>query len=305
MGSLCEIQLYGESRIETKRIAKNMAAEVNRLERKYSLFRPDSFLSELNDSAGKEMGIKIDSETRGLFDHARGCFVRSEGLFDITAGVINRMWDFKERQVPKQSELNAALAQIGFDKLVWTRNRLYLPAGMAIDFGGIVKEYAADSLAKMARTQGCEFGLVNLGGDFTAIGPQPGGEPWPIGVAHPNDPDVMMAKIDLHEGGLASSGDYHRYFVHDGKRYSHIINPLTGWPCEGFRAVSVAANLCTVAGALSTIAMLKEEKQAQEWLLESGLPHVFMRQDETIDGARIRRDDVQGDDMPASEAEAL
>ena len=147
---------------------------------------------------------------------------------------------------------------------------------MQIDFGGIVKEYAADSVARLARSLGVEHGLVNLGGDFSVIGSQPGNKPWAVGICSPVSESGIMAKIDLLDGGLASSGDYERFFMHQGLRYSHILNPMTGWPSNGLRAVSIAANLCSVAGSVATIAMLKDELEAKAWLKDSGLAYVYM-----------------------------
>lgn len=288
MGSYCEIQINDESRIHAKNIIRQLAAEVARLEKKYSRFRPDSFLSEINMSAGGKLGIKIDKETRSLFDHALNCFEQSNGLFDITAGALNRLWDFRTAIVPTQSQIDTALNNVGFHKLVTRNSRVYLPTGLEIDFGGIVKEYAADSIANLARKLGVEHGLINLGGDFAVIGPQLDNTPWPIGVANPNDADSMMAKVDILDGGLASSGDYQRFFEHEGTRYSHIINPKTGWPSKGLRAVSVAANLCTVAGSMATIAMLKDPQDAKQFLQDGALPHVFMDQQGDIGGVDIR-----------------
>lgn len=288
MGSSCEIQIYDESRINAKRITQRLAEEIARLEKKYSRFRSDSFVTQINQSAGTNLGIKIDAETKSLFDHALTCFEQSNGLFDITAGVLNTIWDFNQASVPTQAEIDQLLPLVGFNKLSWKKSRLHLPAKMQIDFGGIVKEYAADSAAKLARDLGVSHGLINLGGDFAVIGPQPDKQPWTIGVANPKQDKTLMAKIDLLDGGLASSGDYERFFLHEGKRYSHILNPKTGWPCSGLRAVSVAGNLCTVAGSVATIAMLREESEGISWLLDSTLPHVYMNSDEEIGGVGLK-----------------
>lgn len=288
MGSTCDIQLYDESRINAKHVVRRVGAEIKRLEAKYSRYRRDSFLTQINSSAGNHMGIRLDVETKSLFKHALNCYERSEGLFDITAGVLNRIWDFKTAVVPTQEQIDDLLPLVGFHRVILRGSRLHLPADMEIDFGGIVKEYAADAAAKLARTMGVEQGLINLGGDFAVIGPQPDNQPWPVGVADPNADRSLMAKIDLMDGGLASSGDYERYFMHEGKRYNHILNPKTGWPCTGLRAVSVAAHLCTVAGSIATIAMLKEEEDGIKWLQESTLPHVYMRNDGEIGGVDLK-----------------
>lgn len=288
MGVPCEIQVYDSSRINARNQIRQMAEEVARLDRKYSRYRANSFLNEINRSAGSKLGVKLDKESLGLFRHALSCFEQSQGLFDVTAGGLYRIWDFRQAQVPDQKTLDQVLERVGFNKLSWQGNRIILPRGMEIDLGGIVKEYAADAAAKLARRIGVTHGLINLGGDFAVIGPQPEERPWTVGIANPTEPNSMMARIDLSAGGLASSGDYERFFEVDGKRYSHILNPKTGWPSSGLRAVSVAGNLCTVAGSIATIAMLKPETDALSWLEETGLPHVYMRSDGTIAGPGLK-----------------
>ena len=288
MGSFCEIQFYAESRINAKHVARQLAAEVSRLEKKYSRYRNDSLVTDINQSAGNSLGIRIDSETKLLLEHALACYQQSDGLFDITAGVLNRVWDFKNARVPAQSEIDSLLPLVGLEKLAWRNSRLLLPAKMEIDFGGIVKEYAADAVANLARRLGVIHGLINLGGDFAVIGPQPDNKAWTVGIVNPKQDKTLMARIDLLNGGLATSGDYEHCFIHQGKRYSHILNPKTGWPCNGLRAVSVAANLCTVAGSISTIAMLKDETEGIESLKNSSLPHVYMSNSEQIGGVGLK-----------------
>jgi thiamine biosynthesis lipoprotein len=287
MGSFCEIQLFDESRIRAKNVVNQLADEVARLEKKYSRFREDSFLSEINSSAGNKLGLAIDKETQSLFDHALSCFEQSDGLFDITAGALNKIWDFKKARVPNQKQIDAARAHVGFNKISCKDSHIHLPRDMQIDFGGIVKEYAADSVARLARSLGVEHGLVNLGGDFSVIGSQPGNKPWTVGISSPISDNGVMAKIELNAGGLASSGDYERFFMHEGERYSHILNPMTGWPSNGLRAVSIAANLCSVAGSVATIAMLKDESAAKTWLEDSGLAYVYMDSKEKIGSAGL------------------
>ena len=291
MGVPCEIQIYDSSRINARQQIQELAREISRLDKKYSRYRRESFLNEINMSAGNKLGIRVDQETRSVFRHALSCFEASAGLFDVTAGTLYRLWDFRQARVPEQRDIDKALRNVGFHKLSWQGQRLHVPAGMEIDLGGIIKEYAADTAAKMARKMGIQHGLVNLGGDFAVIGPQPDGRPWTVGIANPTERRSMMARIDLSDGGLASSGDYERYFEFEGKRYSHILNPKTGWPSSGLRAVSVAANLCTVAGSFATIAMLQPEEEAIKWLADSKLPHVYMGSDEQIAGPGLKVDE--------------
>ena len=296
MGSYCEVQIFDDSRINAKKRARQIAGEVVRLERKYSQVDRQSFLSQMNFSAGSKLGIKLDNETVSLFDHARACYEQSDGLLDITAGILRRVWDFNRNKIPRQADIDELLPRIGFEKLEFKKNRLRLPINMEIDFGAIVRAYAADSAARIAQKQGVQHGLVNLGGDFAVIGAKPGGEPWPVGIVNPEAPTTLLAKIPLSQGGLSSTGDYSRFLDHDGTRYSLVLNPKTGWPASGLRAVSVAASSCPVARSLSAIAMLKDSESGIAWLKETGLPHAYMTADGQLGG--------EGTEAPASLADS-
>ena len=272
MGSDCEFQLCFGGGSDSQFIFKCLQDELERLESKYSRFRKDSLLSQIN--LGKE--VNIDNETISLLEHAFNCFEQSEGLFDVTAGRLNSLWDFKKKKVPSQEEISYALSVTDFSKVSWNNGILSMPAGMNVDFGGIVKEYAADTLAVLAKKFGVQYGLINLGGDIAIVGNKPDGIAWKVGITDPRGTETKIASIDIYSGGLATSGDYKRYFIYEGERYSHILNPKTGFPCAGLRAVSVAANLCTVAGSIATIAMLKDEPEAIKWLNDLEVPFVAM-----------------------------
>jgi thiamine biosynthesis lipoprotein len=147
-------------------------------------------------------------------------------------------------------------------------------AGMQLDFGGFVKEYAADRVAALCRELGLRHGLVDLGGDLAAIGPHPDGSPWRVGIRHPRAPAGAIASIAFSAGGIATSGDYERCMVVDGKRYAHVLDPKTGWPVSGLASVTVAASHCLIAGTASTIAMLKGAQGGPAWLDRLGLPNL-------------------------------
>jgi len=286
MGSPCELRLYGSDRERTDEIAAAGIAEVARLEARYSRYRDGSLATAINLLAGDPDGIEVDPETAALLDYAQVCFDQSGGLFDITSGVLRRVWDFKKGCLPEPQQVDSVLELIGWQKVRWHAPHLVLPLPeMELDFGGYVKEYAADRVADLCRARGVEHGLVDLGGDLRVIGPHPGGEPWIVGIRHPRQPQAAMASIPLEVGGLASSGDYERCMVVDGRRYGHILNPTTGWPVDGLLSVSVAASSCLVAGTVSTIAMLKGARDGPRWLDEQGLPNVRMSQDGKIGGS--------------------
>ena len=145
---------------------------------------------------------------------------------------------------------------------------------MELDFGGVVKEYAADAAAVLARNAGIRHGLVNLGGDICIVGPQPHGRPWPIGVVHPLHSESAIATVTLVEGALTTSGGYERFVEIEGHRYSHLIDPRTGWPVEGLSSVSVVADQAIVAGSIASIALLQRPADSLDWLERCGAPYL-------------------------------
>ena len=276
MGSPCAIQLYAGSAKKAQRAARVVMDDVYRLEAKYSRYRADSFLSDINRVAAQSGSIPVDDETAGLLDYAATCYQQSDGLFDITSGILRRAWNFKSGEVPPQETIQALLEKIGWHKIRWQRPVLaFTVAGMEIDLGGVVKEYAVDRAAALCRDAGIEHGLINLGGDIKIIGPHSDGSPWRIAIRHPRIPGGILHTLLLHSGALASSGDYERCITVNGIRYGHVLNPKTGWPVNYMAAVSVIGEFCVVAGSASTIGMLKGEDGPQ-WLSELGLPHLWV-----------------------------
>jgi thiamine biosynthesis lipoprotein len=194
----------------------------------------------------------------------------SDGLFDITSGVLRQAWNFRVPRVPTADELASLLALVGWHMVERKGGSVRLArAGMELDFGGFGKEYAADRAAAVLRAQGVQHGYVNLGGDMSVIGPQADGSPWQIGIQDPRDTELTIASLAVERGGLATSGDYERYFELHGRRYCHILDPRTGMPVRYWRSVSVLAPLAVAAGSTSTIAMLLGER-APHFLEQSG-----------------------------------
>ncbi|MEO8752595.1 MAG: FAD:protein FMN transferase [Casimicrobiaceae bacterium] len=270
-----EIKLAATDLERARRAADAAIADVHRIEAKYSRYRDDSVATRINRAAGGP-AVAIDGETAALLRYAGQCHAQSGGRFDITSGVLRRVWDFKREppSLPDPAELAAAVALIAWPSVEWDATSIRLPRiGMEIDFGGIGKEYAADRVATICLEHGMRHGLVNLGGDVRAIGPQADGTPWRVGIRHPRHANAAIAGFDLGTGALATSGDYERYFEIDGQRYCHILNPQTGMPVTHWQSVSVASPLCVVAGSCATIAMLLEDgaaafldAQAVQWL---------------------------------------
>jgi thiamine biosynthesis lipoprotein len=276
MGTPCEIQLFVKTKTQAKQLANLVIADVQRLEAHYSRYRNDSLLSDINRVAATGGSISVNEETAGLLNYADTCHQQSDGLFDISSGILRRAWRFDLCELPNETQIQQLLKKVGWHKLRWKAPLLEFPtAGMELDFGGIVKEYAVDRAAALCWNAGARHGVINLGGDIKLIGPRPDGNPWRVGISHPRLQGEILETLLLKQGAVASSGDYERCIIVEGVRYGHVLNPKTGWPVRHLASVSVVGDFCVVAGSASTIAMLKEE-QGPAWLEEMSLPYLWM-----------------------------
>jgi thiamine biosynthesis lipoprotein len=245
------------------------AQEAWRVEKKYSRYRDDSVTTWIHENRGKT--IAVDPETASLIEFASQCFELSEGLFDITSGVLRHVWRFDgSDRIPEAAAIEPLLLLVGFERLQWRPPRLMLPTGMELDFGGLGKEYAVDRAYELLAARDWSPFLINFGGDLRANRP-PSHGPWQVGIERPDTEREATMLLDLEYGALATSGDSRRYLLRNGIRYGHILNPLTGWPDpESPRSITVAASSCTEAGLLSTVAMLRGAG-AQAYLDEQGV----------------------------------
>lgn len=282
MGSPCEIKFYSDSKLQAQKKIVRLINTVRNLENRYSRYKSDSILSAINQQAAIAGRFKVDKQTESLLNYAHTCYLESDGLFDISSGALRKIWNFHEKKIPSADIIQAHLNTIGWKKVIWSPPFIeFSHAGMELDFGGIVKEYAADQCAHLAREYGIHHGAINLGGDIRIIGPHLDGTPWRIGIKSPFQVNNKSFSASLTQGGIASSGDYERCMEVDGTKYSHILNPKTGYPSRYLSSVSVIADLCTIAGTASTVAMLKED-QAENWLKELGLPYLIVDNDNQV-----------------------
>jgi FAD:protein FMN transferase len=284
-----EIQLHAADHALARRAADRAIAEVARIESKYSRYRADSIVSRINAASGASP-IAIDEETAKLLKYADACYRSSDGAFDITSGVLRRAWNFASATIPAQSELDALLPLLGWNRVELSPASIRLPQrGMELDFGGFGKEYAVDRAALVLRDAGAESALVNLAGDLAILGPQPDGSPWRVGIRHPRKDGAAIATLPVTSGAIATSGDYERFIEIDGVRHCHVLDPRSGRSAHGFQSVTVHAESCMVAGSASTIAMLKGREAGLDWLASLGLAHFCVLEDGAIVDA-FRRD---------------
>lgn len=287
MGCPCSLSFYAPCDTTAEEVFNAVFAEVDRLDKYYTNYTATSFVAQINRSAGDENGIIVDPETAILLDYAQECYILSEGLFDITAGALRRAWNFDAQNpsLPSAELIQELLLIVGWDKVVWRNPHLVLPhTGMMIDFGGVVKEYAADAAEKVCLSLGVKHALIEMGGDIKVVGPHIDGRGWHIGISHPRHKDVPILSFEISQGGVATSGDFERSIVIDDKVYAHILNPKTGVPVEGMSGVTVMADHCLIAGSLTTIAFLKGE-EGLTWLEEMGQPFLCVNQEGKILGS--------------------
>lgn len=278
MASPCEVLLETSNEDEAAELARLAAEEAWRIEDKFSRYAAGNIVAEINTANGRP--VELDAESAQLIDFAATLYDLSEGSFDITAGVLRSVWRFDgSDNVPTRNAVAAVLNRIGWQRVSWNRPVLRMAPGMEIDLGGLGKEYAVDRCAALLRESSADGCLVNFGGDLVAVRPprhRPAG--WRVGIeAVDRQRPAADRALNLKVGALATSGDARRFLVRDGVRYSHILDPRTGWPVSGApRSVTVAADSCTQAGMLSTLAMLKGA-QAEDFLREQGVQFWCLR----------------------------
>jgi len=276
MGSPCELLSEATSAKKAEELTSIVAAEAWRIEDKFSRYLDGNIIDQINTAEGQP--IEVDAETSHLIEFAETLFTLSDGAFDITSGTLRRAWTFDgSDNLPSSSEVAGLLDQVGWGRAEWNTPQLILPPGMEIDLGGIGKEYAVDRAVLKLRANSDTPCLVNFGGDLAVTGPPEPRQAWTVGI-ETLVPGGAEKRIELRYGALATSGDARRFLMKNEIRYSHVLDPRTGWPVTGAASsITVAADRCTQAGMLATLAMLKgpsaesflEEQSEQYWCRRS------------------------------------
>ncbi|GLX77945.1 FAD:protein FMN transferase [Thalassotalea insulae] len=278
MASPCEVLIDSPEQWLASLIGEQVAGEAWRIEDKYSRYQTTSVCGQLNANAGKK--CPIDSETFHLLQFADQCYQLSDGLFDITSGVLRKAWHFDcSDNIPSQQQIDRLLPFVGWQQLEFDENHLQMQQGMEIDFGGIGKEYAVDKAILLANQVIAQHAknsvpvLVNFGGDLAVNGPRDKEQAWHVGVEHPSLAAHSTMVVTIKQGAIATSGDAKRFLLKDGRRYSHVLNVKTGWPVENPpKSITVAAPKCIQAGLLATLALL-QGKNATKFLKTQDITH--------------------------------
>src|SRR5665213_4446508 len=215
MATPCEARIETDDAALAGKAGRAVEAEARRIESKFSRYRSDSVVGQINTAEGRP--IQVDPETAHLLDFAARCFDLSDGLFDITSGVLRRAWRFDgSDRLPESPAVEALRCMVGWNKVTWQPPMISLPAGMEIDLGGLAKEYAVDRALAVARALTSMHVLINFGGDLAVSGPRTDGVAWNVAIASVDREGDMAGMLELTGGALATSGDARRFLLRDG-----------------------------------------------------------------------------------------
>lgn len=252
MGTVVEITL-----MEENPVAVDAAfSEIARLEAIFSSYIPESDVSRISDSAGSG-AVSVSPEVIDVLDVALNISGLSRGAFDPTVGVLGKAWDFSKDNgyVPTEAEVKELLALVDYKKILVDKSSSMAglaKAGMRLNLGGVAKGYIVGKAVGVLKGAGIEWGIVKAGGDMTVFRNDDSAEPFTIGIQHPRKSGELLAKVSVKQGAVATSGDYERFFIKDGVRYHHILDPETGFPATASRSVTIVADDPTGADGLST-----------------------------------------------------
>ncbi|WP_339834504.1 FAD:protein FMN transferase [uncultured Flavobacterium sp.] len=256
LGSPFDITVVAKDSIQANAYTNAAIEEVKRIENLISDWIPTTQISSVNANAGIQP-IKVDAEVYDLVERALKISKLTNGAFDISYASMDRIWKFdgSMKKMPSKEEIKKSVEKVGYqnvilnpkDTTIFLKNK-----GMKIGLGGIGQGYIADKIKELLKSKGCESGLVNVSGDISTWGKQIDGNPWTIAIINPMNKNKVFATFPLEDTAVETSGSYEKYVTFNGKRYSHIIDPRTGYPASGIVSISVFAKQTEMADALAT-----------------------------------------------------
>jgi thiamine biosynthesis lipoprotein len=265
MGGRFDISIVDKDSISAEKNIDEVIAEITRIENLISDWKPTSQVSEVNQNAGIKP-VKVDREVFELTKRAIKLSEITNGGFDISFAAMDRIWKFdgSMTEMPSADAIKKSVEKVGYKNIILdsTESTIFLKLkGMKIGFGALGEGYATDKCRAMMIAKGVQAGIINGSGDMSTWGKQPNGKDWKIGITNPFKPEKILAAIPLKEGAVTTSGSYEKFVVFNGKRYSHIINPATGYPATGLCSVTVFGPNAETANGLSTSMMVLGQKE--------------------------------------------
>lgn len=265
MGGRFDISIVDKDSLSAEKNIDDVIAEITRIEYLISDWKPTSQVSEVNQNAGIKP-VKVDHEVFELTKRAIKLSEITNGGFDISFAAMDRIWKFdgSMTEMPSAEAIKQSVEKVGYKNIILdsTESTVFLKLkGMKIGFGALGEGYATDKCRAMMIKKGVQSGIINGSGDMSTWGKQPNGKDWKIGITNPFKPEKILAAIPLKERAVTTSGSYEKFVVFNGKRYSHIINPATGYPAIGLCSVTVFGPNAETANGLSTSMMVLGQKE--------------------------------------------
>lgn len=256
LGSPFEITVVAKDSLQGNEFTSLAIQEVKRIENLISDWIPTSQISKVNQNAGISP-IKVNQEVFDLVDRATKISKLTSGAFDISYASMDKIWKFdgSMKEMPSAEAVKKSVEKVGYQNIILNSkdSTIFLKnKGMKLGLGGIGQGYIADKIKILLQEKGCKSGLVNVSGDINTWGKQPNGAPWTVGIVNPMNKNKVFATFPLDDSAVETSGSYEKYVTFNGKRYSHIIDPRTGYPATGIVSVSVFAKQTEIADALAT-----------------------------------------------------
>jgi len=294
MDTIVTVTVVSASRDSAEKAIGDAFSEISKLGKLCDFFSPDSEISKINRNAGISE-VKVSPDIIELLEKALYVSRETGGAFDVTIGPVEKLYDFHKRIKPREDEIRKNLPLVNYKDLIIHRNRsaVFLrKKGMLIDPGGITKGFAADKATEVLREQGIRSGIVAVAGEIRTFGLKPDGKPWKIGIKNPrarDQEDEIMATIELSDMAVSTSGDYERFFIEDGKRYHHLLDPVTGHPAGQCKCVSVIANKGVFTDSFATGVFVLGPEKGMKVLQKLGFDGVIIdSQDEIYMTPKIR-----------------
>lgn len=256
LGSPFEVTVVAQDTIEGERFCNAAIDEVKRVENLISDWIPTTEISAVNKNAGIQP-VKVSTEVFNLVDRALKISKLTDGAFDISYASMDRIWKFdgSMKKMPTEDEIKASVSKVGYQNVILNQedSTIFLKnKGMKLGLGGIGQGYIADNIKDLLREKGCKSGVINVSGDINTWGSQLDGKPWTVAIVNPMNKSKVFATFPLVDSAVETSGSYEKFVVFNGKRYTHIIDPRTGYPASGLVSVSVFAKKTELADALAT-----------------------------------------------------
>lgn len=282
MDTLVTVNVVTDSEVKAEDAINGAFEEIRRLEEMINFWSAHSEISEINRKAGVSP-VRVSSQTMDIIEKATFVSEKTRGAFDPTIGPLVRLWDFRKKVIPDNRTILERTRLVDYRAVIIDKQKgtaFLKKRGMSFDTGGVAKGYAADLAVSVLKERGIRAGIVSVAGDIRAFGTKPDGKPWRVGIRNPrplnsSDKDIL-ATVELMDMAISTSGDYERFFIQNGKRYHHIIDPKTGYPAMQCQSVTVIARQGVFTDGFSTGVFVLGPKKGLRLLKDLGFDGIII-----------------------------